>query len=75
VSYNQSLSERRAITVSGYLNSKNIKTSRITIIGFGESFPKYDNDTAEGRSQNRRVEFLITANEKMKAEAAKEAGL
>lgn len=75
VSYNQSLSERRAIAVSGYLNSKNIKTSRIAIIGFGESLPKYDNGTAEGRTQNRRVEFLITANEKMKAEAAKEAGL
>ena len=75
VSYNQSLSEKRAIAVSGYLNGKNIKTNRITIIGFGESLPKYDNGTAEGRSQNRRVEFLITANEKMKAEAAKEAGL
>ncbi|MFO7621428.1 MAG: OmpA family protein [Bacteroidales bacterium] len=75
VSYNQALSERRAVAVSGFLNSKNIKTSRIAIIGFGESFPKYDNGTAEGRTQNRRVEFLITANEKMKAEAEKEAGL
>jgi len=36
--------------------------------------PKYDNNTDAGRSQNRRVEFLITANEKMKAEAEKEAG-
>ena len=75
VAYNQALSERRAVAVSGFLNSKNIKTSRITIIGFGESFPKYKNATAEGRTQNRRVEFLITANEKMKAEAEKEAGL
>jgi outer membrane protein OmpA-like peptidoglycan-associated protein len=74
-SYNQKLSERRATTVSGYLTDKGIAASRITIKGFGETVPKYDNETAEGRAQNRRVEFLITANEKMKAEAAKEAGL
>ena len=71
--YNQKLSERRASAVSGYLSGKNIKASRLTIKGFGETVPKYDNATAEGRTQNRRVEFLITANEKMKAEAQKEA--
>jgi len=74
VSYNQTLSVRRANAVSDYLDNNGIKASRITIKGFGESLPKYDNATAEGRTQNRRVEFLITANEKMKAEAAKEAG-
>lgn len=72
-SYNQALSERRAGAVSGYLASRNIDASRLTVKGFGETLPKYDNDTADGRTQNRRVEFLITANEKMKAEAAKEA--
>jgi len=72
-SYNQALSERRAGAVSGYLASKNIKLSRLTVKGFGETLPKYDNETADGRTQNRRVEFLITANEKMKAEAAQEA--
>ena len=73
--YNQSLSERRAAAVSGYLTGKNIANSRVVIKGFGETLPKYANNTDEGRTQNRRVEFLITANEKMKAEAAKEAGL
>ena len=73
--YNQSLSERRAGAVSAYLTEKNIAASRVVIKGFGETVPKYGNDTDEGRTQNRRVEFLITANEKMKAEAAKEAGL
>ncbi len=72
-SYNQALSERRAGAVSGYLASRNIDASRLTVKGFGETLPKYDNKTADGRTQNRRVEFLITANEKMKAEAAKEA--
>ena len=72
--YNKKLSERRAGSVSAYLTSKSISYSRVRINGFGESIPKYDNSTEDGRSQNRRVEFLITANEKMKAEAAKEAG-
>ena len=72
-SYNMTLSEQRATSVSGYLKNNGINSSRITIKGFGESAPKYDNATADGRTQNRRVEFLITANEKMKAEAAKEA--
>jgi outer membrane protein OmpA-like peptidoglycan-associated protein len=69
-SYNQDLSEKRAETVSGYLGAKGINESRMNIKGFGETVPKYDNTTTDGRSQNRRVEFLITANEKMKAEAA-----
>ncbi|MFY9153368.1 MAG: OmpA family protein [Prolixibacteraceae bacterium] len=73
-SYNQSLSESRAGTVSGYLYSQGIANNRIRTKGFGENMPKYDNNTENGRSQNRRVEFLITANEKMKNEAAKETG-
>jgi outer membrane protein OmpA-like peptidoglycan-associated protein len=71
--YNQTLSEQRAVTVSAYLSGKGIAYNRLTIKGFGETLPKYENDTADGRTQNRRVEFMITANEKMKAEAEKEA--
>jgi outer membrane protein OmpA-like peptidoglycan-associated protein len=71
--YNQSLSERRAKAVDGYLTSKGIPAKRIKTRGFGETIPKYDNSTASGRAQNRRVEFLITANDKMVAEAEKEA--
>ncbi len=70
-SYNSDLSFRRAAAVSGYLTSNSIKGSRVSIQGFGETAPKYDNSTAEGSAQNRRVEFLISANEKMKEEAAK----
>jgi outer membrane protein OmpA-like peptidoglycan-associated protein len=72
-SYNQDLSERRAAAVSGYLSANGISSSRLNIKGFGETAPKYDNSTDDGQAQNRRGEFLITANEKMKAEAAKEA--
>lgn len=71
--YNQTLSEQRAGTVSSYLSGKGIAYNRLTIKGFGETLPKYENNTADGRTQNRRVEFMITANEKMKAEAEKEA--
>ena len=72
-SYNQTLSVQRAGVVKNYLVSNGINQSRFSIQGFGETLPKYENDTADGRTQNRRVEFMITANEKMKAEAEKEA--
>ncbi|MBU1013446.1 MAG: OmpA family protein [Bacteroidetes bacterium] len=71
--YNQILSENRAMEVSLYLHNKNISSNRITTRGYGENSPKYENNTENGRSQNRRVEFLITANDKMKADAEKEA--
>ncbi len=71
--YNMTLSERRAEAASNYLSYNGISTSRLTIKGYGETAPKYDNTNEDGQAQNRRVEFLITANEKMKAEADKEA--
>ncbi len=71
--YNRNLSVQRASAVSSYLSGEGIRSSRVSIRGFGEDVPKYDNDTENGRAQNRRVEFLITANDKMKEEAAKEA--
>jgi outer membrane protein OmpA-like peptidoglycan-associated protein len=73
VKYNQLLSERRATSVSHYLTEQHIVSSRLTTKGFGENMPKYTNDNDEGQTQNRRVEFLITANEKMKADARQEA--
>lgn len=72
--YNMGLSVRRATTVANYLQSQGIAATRITTKGFGESAPAYTNDTPEGMAQNRRVEFLITANDKMKADAQKQAG-
>ncbi len=72
--YNISLSQRRAGTVASHLEAKGIVGSRIDTKGYGESAPKYTNESENGRSQNRRVEFLITANEKMKEEAKREAG-
>ncbi|MDP2424142.1 MAG: OmpA family protein [Bacteroidales bacterium] len=71
--YNKTLSEQRAVAVSNYLISKNINKNRLKVVGYGETLPKYLNDTEDGRAQNRRVEFLVTANEKMRAAAEKEA--
>ena len=70
--YNMSLSERRANSVSNYLSTNGIALSRLTTKGYGESAPKYSNDNPTGQAQNRRVEFLVTANEKMKREAENE---
>ena len=68
-SYNQTLSEQRAGVVSSYLSGKGIAYNRLAVRGFGENTPKYSNSSKDGQMQNRRVEFLISANEKMKAEA------
>lgn len=73
-SYNKSLSKRRAQAVSDYLTSRGIRSSRLVEKGFGEEIPKYDNSSADGQAQNRRVEFLIAANEKMQSDAKKESG-
>lgn len=73
-SYNQGLSERRAGAVAAYLRSNGISSGRVTTKGYGETAPKYPNETADGQSMNRRVDFLITANEKMVQEAKKESG-
>lgn len=71
--YNQDLSERRALAVSNYLITNKIAPRRLSTVGYGETTPKYSNDSDSGRAQNRRVEFLITANEKMKEDARKQA--
>ena len=71
--YNLSLSERRAMAVGNYLKANNISASRLTINWYGETQPKVENTSDASRAENRRVEFAITANEKMKEEARKEA--
>jgi outer membrane protein OmpA-like peptidoglycan-associated protein len=71
--YNQELSEKRAGSVAGYLKTQGVSGSRITSVGYGETKPVASNETASGRAENRRVTFVIVANEKMKNDAKKEA--
>lgn len=73
-SYNQQLSVQRASRVSDYLIAEGISRNRLTTKGFGEMLPKYLNDTENNRDKNRRVEFMITANETMKSQAEEQAG-
>ena len=57
--YNQKLSENRALSVSDYLISKNVKKQRMAAIGKGELDPVADNKTINGRALNRRVELTL----------------
>lgn len=71
--YNLSLSQRRAQAVSDYLKTTSITPARLITKWYGETQPVTDNATPQNKALNRRVEFVITANEKMKAEAKAEA--
>ncbi len=71
--YNMTLSQKRAMAVGDALKAGGLSTNRLTVKWYGKSQPKADNNTAEGRALNRRVEFSITANDKMKADAKVEA--
>ena len=60
--YNQSLSERRALTTAQYVISKGIDASRITGFGMGEKMPVNDcgyKCNEEEHQMNRRSEFII----------------
>ncbi len=57
--YNRKLSERRADAVMEYFIKNGISPERLRSRGFGETKPIADNKTEEGRSKNRRTEFLI----------------
>ena len=72
--YNLKLSGERAESVRNYLINRGLVSTRFSVTGLGIADPIASNDTVEGRSQNRRVEFAITANDKMVEEAKREAG-
>jgi outer membrane protein OmpA-like peptidoglycan-associated protein len=72
--FNLALSQKRAESVKNYLASKGLVSSRFKTTGKGIADPIATNDTADGRTQNRRVEFAILANDKMVEDAKKEAG-
>jgi len=57
---NQSLSQRRADAVKGYLVGQGVGSARLSASGRGENSPVADNESAAGRQQNRRVEVVIS---------------
>ncbi len=56
---NLSLSEKRAASAKNELIKNNVDPNRLSSWGMGETVPVYDNNTAEGRAKNRRIEFII----------------
>jgi outer membrane protein OmpA-like peptidoglycan-associated protein len=67
--HNLELSKRRAQSVANYLAGQGVRPGRFTEMGYGESQPLADNETASGRAANRRVEVAIFANDKLKKAA------
>lgn len=57
--YNQKLSERRALSVAQYFESRRVSPLRLATLGKGEGAPVASNNTESGRSANRRVEIYV----------------
>jgi outer membrane protein OmpA-like peptidoglycan-associated protein len=60
---NMALSKARADSVGSYLITRGLPAERVTTAGLGPSRPVADNNTAEGRANNRRVEIVVQAVE------------
>lgn len=56
---NQLLSERRAASVAEYLVKAGVTQTRLTAVGVGQMRPVAPNDTDDGKSRNRRIEFVV----------------
>jgi OOP family OmpA-OmpF porin len=72
-SYNQMLSEKRAKAAADRLIENGVDASRITSVGYGETQPIADNDTANGRQTNRRIVAVLEATEEVTEEVTEEA--
>ena len=59
---NQKLSENRASTVKDFLISQGVSMNSISAAGFGKNDPVADNGSASGRSQNRRVNMVVSGD-------------
>ena len=56
---NMRLSERRAQAVLDYMLRAGLPADRLVAVGYGQTRPVASNDTAEGKAQNRRIEFTV----------------
>ena len=64
--YNKKLSDKRAASVKKYFTEHGIDEGMLLSKGWGEAKPIADNGTDEGKATNRRVEFLITKQDRIK---------
>jgi outer membrane protein OmpA-like peptidoglycan-associated protein len=60
--YNQKLSENRADAVRNFLVEQGVHSDNISSTGYGKAKPVADNDTAQGRAQNRRVQLVVSGD-------------
>jgi outer membrane protein OmpA-like peptidoglycan-associated protein len=72
--YNMKLSQDRADSVKSYLQTHGVPGNRMVTVGAGPDYPIADNSTAEGRSQNRRVEITIVPVTEENLNKAKKQG-
>lgn len=72
---NQELSSRRAAAVRDYLVQQGVPAERITSVGRGEADPVADNNTAEGRANNRRVEIIVQSEGQQQEGGAQQANV
>lgn len=61
-SFNQQLSEKRALAVRDFLMEQGIPVTSLGAQGFGKTMPVAPNDTAAGRQRNRRVELVVAGD-------------
>ncbi|HSW04582.1 OmpA family protein [Aquabacterium sp.] len=61
--YNENLSRRRAEAVARQLEMMGVQAPRVTVVGYGKSYPVADNSTDTNRALNRRVEVYLSDNE------------
>ena len=60
--FNQKLSDNRAAGVKNFLISQGVSSGNITSEGFGKNDPVADNATSSGRTQNRRVNMVVSGD-------------
>ncbi len=60
--HNDKLSRMRAVQVANYLKGAGVDEKRLLVDGYGEKIPKYSNKYNSGRDKNRRVDFIIVAD-------------
>lgn len=67
--FNYWLSGQRALALGRYFVDTGVDHARLVVMGYGEAHPLASNETAEGRSRNRRVEMVIDPIVRARTEA------
>jgi chemotaxis protein MotB len=61
---NWELSAQRAVNVTRFLQAQGLNPKNLSAVAYGEHMPVADNETGEGRAQNRRIEIIMVANDR-----------